>query len=186
MCACVCYRSSERYECFKSQSKVPKENTQRKEQNNVGFELKILGSKVEIFVWHLRQEIDASRSLVLFEDDYWYIKRCICVCKLHKLNWQLYSHSMYLVFYIVPCMCTLWIWLRHHVIPNIEHGTQISWRLCKRKTCKRNDLIVRTKCSNLEGVEYLNRYRGLNASGFTVEGPWQTRSIVSVEVVHKP
>ena len=25
--------------------------------------------------------------------------------------------------------------------------------------------------------------RGLNASGFTVEGPWQTRSIVSVEVV---
>jgi len=25
----------------------------------------------------------------------------------------------------------------------------------------------------------------LNASGFTVEGPWQTRSIVSVEVVHK-
>ena len=50
-------------------------------------------------------------------------------------------------------------------------------------TCKRNDLIVRTKCRNTQGVEYLNSYRGLNASGFTVEGPWQTRSIVSVAVV---
>jgi len=27
---------------------------------------------------------------------------------------------------------------------------------------------------------------GLNASGFTVEGPGQTRSIVSVEVIRKP
>ena len=36
-------------------------------------------------------------------------------------------------------------------------------------------------------VEYLNSYmyRGLNASGFTVEGPWQTRSIVYLEVVRK-
>jgi len=26
---------------------------------------------------------------------------------------------------------------------------------------------------------------GLNASGFTIEGPWQTRSIMSVEGVRK-
>ena len=54
-------------------------------------------------------------------------------------------------------------------------------------TCKCNVLIVRTKCRNTYGVEYLNSYmyRGLNASGLTVEGPWQTRSIVSVEVVRK-
>ena len=85
----------------------------------------------------------------------------------------------YFVFYIVPCTCMLQIWLRHHVILSIESS--------KCMTCKRNDLIVRTECRNTYGVEYLNSfmYRGLNASGFTVEGPWQTRSIVSVEVVCK-
>ena len=46
VCLCVCYRSSERYECFKSQSKVPTESARRREQINVGIELKILGSKV--------------------------------------------------------------------------------------------------------------------------------------------
>jgi len=59
---------------------------------NVGMELKILGSKVmtviayhEIFTWCLRQEVDASRSLVLLEDN-WYVKRCVCIRNLHKLN----------------------------------------------------------------------------------------------------
>ena len=33
VCLCVIYRSSERYECYKSQSKVPTEGTQRREQN---------------------------------------------------------------------------------------------------------------------------------------------------------
>ena len=65
----------------------------------------------------------------------------------------------------------------------LNRGTLISGRLCKRKICKCDDRIVRTECRNTYGVEYLNSYRGLNASGFTVEGPWQTISIVSVEVV---
>jgi len=42
---CVCYHSSERYEGFKSQSKVPTESTRCREQSNVGIELQILGSK---------------------------------------------------------------------------------------------------------------------------------------------
>jgi len=33
----------------------------------------------EIFIQHLRQEINASRSLVLLEEDYWYMKCCVCV-----------------------------------------------------------------------------------------------------------
>jgi len=33
VCVCVCCRSSECYECFKSQSKVPTESTWRREQN---------------------------------------------------------------------------------------------------------------------------------------------------------
>ena len=79
---------------------------------NVGIELKFSVQNLwqllayhESFAWRLQQEINASRSLVLLEEGYWYIKRCICICKLHKLNWQLYSHSMYFVFYIVP-----WTW----------------------------------------------------------------------------
>jgi len=39
----------------------------------------------EIFSWHLWKEIDASRSLVLLEDGYWYVKFCIYI-QLHKLN----------------------------------------------------------------------------------------------------
>ena len=46
VCLCVCFHSSERYEFFKSQSKVPTESTRCREQNNIGIELKILGSKV--------------------------------------------------------------------------------------------------------------------------------------------
>ena len=60
---------------------------------NVGIELKILGSKVMTVIslpWNLylalRQEIDVSRSLVLLEEYHWYVKRCVCICKLHKLN----------------------------------------------------------------------------------------------------
>jgi len=33
----------------------------------------------EIFTQHLWQEINGSRSLVLLEEDYWYMKRCVCV-----------------------------------------------------------------------------------------------------------
>ena len=54
---------------------------------DVGIELNLLSSKVitdlayhEIFTRRLRQEIDASRLLVLLED-YWYIKHCVCVCR---------------------------------------------------------------------------------------------------------
>jgi len=64
---------------LKVKVRYQKESTRCREQINVGIELKILGSKVmtvityvayhEIFSWHLRQKIDASRSLVLLEEN---------------------------------------------------------------------------------------------------------------------
>jgi len=50
----------------------------------------------EISIWCLRQEINTSRSLVLLEEDYWYVKRCVCIYKLHKLNC---TAIMYFDFY---------------------------------------------------------------------------------------
>jgi len=35
---------------------------------------------------HLWQETYSSRSLVLLQEDYRYIKRCVYICKLNKLN----------------------------------------------------------------------------------------------------
>ena len=69
-------------------------------KTNVEIELKSLSSKLwqllayhEIFTRRLWQEIDASRALVLLEEDYWYIKHCVAsahefnrLTRLHKLN----------------------------------------------------------------------------------------------------
>jgi len=70
---------------------------------NAGNKMKILGSKIMTVIslgwnstWRLWQEINASRSLVLLEEDYWYVKRCVCICKLHKLNC---TAIMYIDFY---------------------------------------------------------------------------------------
>jgi len=49
--------------------------------------------------------------------DSWYVKHCVCICKLHKLNWQLYSHYIYTLSSIQFRACIRYeIWLRHHII----------------------------------------------------------------------
>ena len=35
------------------------------------------------------RKIDASRSLVLLEEYHWYVRRCVCICKLHNLQTEL-------------------------------------------------------------------------------------------------
>jgi len=45
VCLCVCYRSSERYECFKAKVRYQQKALDPGNKINVGIELKILGSK---------------------------------------------------------------------------------------------------------------------------------------------
>jgi len=68
---------------------------------NIGIKLKIRVRKFwqllayhEISTWCLWQEIDASKSLVLLEEDY--VKHYVCICKLHKVNC---TAIMYFDFY---------------------------------------------------------------------------------------
>ena len=117
VCVCVCLCVSVTAPASATNALKAKVRYQQKALDagnkiNVGIKLKFSVRKLwqllayhEIFSWRLRQEIDASRSVVLLED-YWYVKRCVYICKLHKLNWQLYTaiHSYVL---IVPCTCTL-------------------------------------------------------------------------------
>jgi len=82
LCVCIFYHSSECYKCFKAKVRCQQKALNAENKINIGIKLKILGSKVltviayhEISTWCLWQEIDASKSLVLLEEDY--VKHCL-------------------------------------------------------------------------------------------------------------
>ena len=98
-----CSAAASTYGICKSQSKVPTESTQVGNKMNIGIELKFLSSKAVTVIslpWNLHSVItpeNRNQQAIVLLEDYWYVKCCVCICKLHKLNC---TAIMYFDFYI--------------------------------------------------------------------------------------
>jgi len=136
VCVCVCYHSSSP---LKAKVRYRQKALDIGNKINIGIKLKFSVQKLwqllaypKIFTWHLWQETDACRSLVLLQEDYWYD------------NWhtELYSHYILGLYFCAHPHHK--IWLHHHATLNIESWYSNKLTITETQGCKRNNLTVRT------------------------------------------